>query len=158
MSLKSLWIAALLACSASFAQAQEVMSFTEAKAAGYDFNEMGEKYLTAYTRGKLDTCAFPGMRDSLMQTYQVMLDELTLYLNDKRFEWGKANRGFFRLYFNEDAELEYFFYNLRGLEEKQEEKMKKLVEKFYEDYRFPMKAEMPFYIFGPAKLIDTAKK
>ena len=154
-----LFVAILLAALSQLGVAQEsVMSFQAAKDAGISFNKLDESYLTAYPRGKQDTSAFPDMRDSLMQTYNTMLADMTAYFNDKRFEWGEPKRTFLRLYFNEEGELDYFFYRFQDLSEREEKRMKKLVEKFYKKYTFPMEAKVPFYIFGPAILKDTAKE
>ncbi|NBC09651.1 MAG: hypothetical protein GVY26_20860 [Bacteroidetes bacterium] len=149
----------ILAFTSQVGAAQKaVMSFQAAKEAGFSFNELDQSYLSAYRRGKQDTCAFPGMQDSLMQTYKTMLTDMTAYFNDKRFEWGEPKRTFLRLYFNEKGELDYFFYRFQDLDEREEKRMKKLAGKFYKNYTFPMEAEMPFFIFGPAILKDTATK
>jgi len=149
----------MLLLGTAYSQAQDkVMSMVDARAAGISFNNLDERYLTAYPRGKQDTSAFPGMRDSVLQTYRAMLGEMTAYLNSKRFEWGKPKRTFLRIYFDEEGSMDYFFYRFRDLEEKEEKKMKKLVGKFFKDYTFPMEAEGPFFVLAPAILRDTAKK
>jgi hypothetical protein len=149
----------ILAFTSQVGSAQKaVMSFQAAKEAGFSFNELDQSYLSAYRRGKQDTCAFPGMQDSLMQTYNTMLTDMSAYFNDKRFEWGESKRTFLRLYFNKKGELDYFFYRFQDLDEREEKRMKKLVGKFYKNYTFPMEAEVPFFIFGPAILKDTDAK
>lgn len=159
MKQSNLLIIVLLVGASQLGLAQKgIMSFKEAATADISFNKLDESYLTAYPRGKQDTSAFPGMQDSLMQTYSDMLTDMTVYLNSKRFKWEAPKRTFLRLYFNEKGELDYFFYRFQDLDDREEKRMKKLVGKFYKDYTFPMEAEMPFYIFGPAILKDTAEK
>lgn len=152
----------LAASTVGFSQA-EVMSFEAAKTADISFTELDGQYKSAYARGKRNKgeSAFPEMRDSLMQAYEQMLTELSLYLGEKRFEWGGSKRAFLRLYFNPEGELDYFFYQFREpLNGEKSEDLEKLVEKFSKKYVFPMQAEppTPFFIFGPAIMKDVAAK
>jgi hypothetical protein len=156
----------LLAASTTVFSQTQVMSFEAARSADISFTELDGQYKSAYARGKRNRgnqgeVAFPDMRDSLLQTYEQMITDLSLHLSDKGFKWGEPKRTFLRLYFNPAGELDYFFYQFREpLSEKKTEELEKQVEKFYKKYVFPMQAEPPvsFFIFGPAIMKDMAEK
>lgn len=100
--------------------------------------------------------AFGEREKEFVEAYGKLLADLSDFLKENNFFWGKTTRCFNRIYFNKDGRIDYFLFNFNPgqLSRKKEKQFERLVGLFILHYQFPMTCETRFAQCSPVKYGD----
>lgn len=132
------------------ASSQQAMNFERAQELGISFNELDERYTPGMSNNP-QVGAFNDRSDDYLIAYQSFLQELMLYLSENDLVWDKPVRCFNRIYFNDNGQVDHFFYNFKEgeISTHDEQKFKKLLKEFIKEARFGLDPGQAFSQCSP---------
>ena len=138
-------------------------SFSEYVESGATIEHLDSVYKSAvHTDTALAVFKNESEQLNLGVAYIHLLKDLGKFLKENDFKWGKATKGFNRIYFAKDGSIDYFLYNfsMKSIEEKDRpskekvEQFKTLLNKFIATYKISMTADVSFAQCSPVTYID----
>ena len=92
----------------------------------------------------------------LQKAYQSLIYDLSKFLNESNFKWGKTTRCFNRIYFNKNGKIDYFLYNFPDGEitDEKEKEFSRLLNIFVKKKKIQLKAKEKFAQCSPIKYND----
>ena len=137
---------------------QKAMPFSKAMEQGISIQELDDTY-TSGIHADTSLGVFNKNQDEFISAYQKLLQELGKYLNDNKFSWDKATKGFNRIYFQKNGKIDYFIYHFKPgqLTIEQEKRFGELLESFIKNYTFPLTADKNFAQCSPVTYMPAAK-
>ncbi|HXS36160.1 MAG TPA: hypothetical protein VN721_05630 [Flavipsychrobacter sp.] len=104
---------------------------------------------------------FYGMSDSVINSFQGMLQNILDYLDQQNFKWNDTMLVFNKVYFDKSGKIDYYTYRIlskKGITPEQEKKFQELLTTFIQTYRFPMKGNDNFSQVSEAVFMDKPKE
>lgn len=131
-------------------------TFQDAIDDGVSIEKLDQTYQSAL-HSDSSKAAFRGQEKEFYDGYISMLKELSQYLKENNFKWGKTTRCFNKIYLNNNGEIDYFLFNFKPgeIDNKKEEEFKRLLGKFIQKYRFPLINENKFAQCSPVTYMDN---
>ena len=129
---------------------QKVMTFNESKENNMRTSELDSIYKSAI-HSDTSLAVFKTNEEVFIKAYQQLLFDLGKYLKSQNFEWEKTTKGFNRIYFNQDGNIDYFIYSFRPeqLTAEQEKQFDALLKQFVTTYKFPLTVPCKFAQCSP---------
>lgn len=138
--------------------AQKVMRLADARTIGLTTEHMDSLYKSAFNVQDSTKAAFPDRMDEFMVEFEKVLHAMGDRFNKEGFKFGKDTRLTYRSFFAADGKMEAFHYYLKEpMSAEQEETFRRILEGFVDEYRFPMKADVPFRQCGTVTFKDKQK-
>jgi len=137
-----------------FAQ-QFATTFQKAIDQGIFIEKLDSIYKPALSSDSLKS-VFAGKEKEFYESYVSLLKELGSFLKSNNYTWNKTTRCFNRIYLNNEGHIDYFLFNFKPgeLEPDKEQQFEKLLTKFIQMYRFPLKADSKFAQCSPVTYSD----
>lgn len=136
-------------------QAQQALAITNADSLGVDIKLLDSLYQSGI-HSDASKAVFADQQEDYITAYYSMLHELSAYLNQNDFKWGRQIRCFNRIYFAEDGSIDYFLYSFKEGEvtSQQESQFDGLLSKFIKTYKFALSSNVKFAQCSPVNYRD----
>ncbi|MDP2208433.1 MAG: hypothetical protein Q8K98_06630 [Bacteroidota bacterium] len=128
----------------------------EFEKSGFTYTELESLYTEAVNIDTATFTAFKGREDELYKAWVKLLQDISAFLWKNNFKWGTATNCWNRFYFDKDGTIEHYIYKIDEFEKAEE--FEKLMNKFIQDYKFPLTAELKFKQCGYAQFQDKKEK
>jgi hypothetical protein len=95
-------------------------------------------------------------QEAYIAAYQEFIFQLADFLAKNNFKWEKEVRCFNKVYFSKEGTVDYFLYNFKEgqLTDEQKATFANLLQRFIEDTKFGLQADVPFSQCSPVKYRD----
>ncbi|OIQ20202.1 MAG: hypothetical protein BM557_05910 [Flavobacterium sp. MedPE-SWcel] len=129
--------------------AQKVMSFEEAKEKGI-YPAIEDNYKSGIHADSTKAVFKEKMAvEKHIKAYQSFLQDLGVFLTEKKFYWTKRTPSFNRIYINADGTIDYFLYHFRGIPVEKQNGFKALLEEYIKTHKFGVTAPENFSQCSP---------
>ena len=122
---------------------------------GISIEKLDETYQSAL-HSDSSKAAFRGREKEFYDGYISLLKELSQYLKENNFKWGKTTKCFNRIYLNKIGEIDYFLFNFKPgeIDNKKEKEFERLLGNFVQKYKFPLTNVSNFAQCSPVTYMD----
>lgn len=136
--------------------AQQAMTFRQAENREIRISRLDSIYPSGL-HSDSTKAVFWDRQDEFISSYKKTLQDLGNFLKSNDFSWGKQTKCFNRIYLNKNGQIDYFLYNFSkdAIEPEKEREFDLLLNRFINDYKFPMTAETRFAQCSPVRYDDN---
>ncbi|RYY07508.1 MAG: hypothetical protein EOP43_03055 [Sphingobacteriaceae bacterium] len=133
------------------------VTFQEAEKRGLTVEKLDRKYHNALDSDPAKAVFTGKKKDAFYQAYVKMLTDLSIYLKENHFTWGKPTRIVHRIYFENDGSISYYLVNLKpaGMVEEKEKQFLSILNQFIQHYKIHITGASSFAQCGPAIYMDN---
>jgi hypothetical protein len=139
----------------------KAISFEEAQRQGIKYQQLDSLYISAiHTDSSKALFKTIGEIEHFEKGYIQFIHDLGSFLHDNNFKWEKPTRCFNRIYIDTDGTVDYILYSFTKdqITSEKEKEFDKLINKFIQSHKFPIKANVKFSQSSPVRYIDREKK
>lgn len=135
--------------------AQKVMRLDSARTKGLGTAHMDSLYVSGLDAQDSTKAAFTGPAEEFVEQFHQTLQAIGAHLSKAGFRWGEDTRVLYRMFFAADGSVEHFHYQVRqSISPEHEQELQRALEDFMGQYRFPLKASVPYKQCGTALFKD----
>jgi hypothetical protein len=129
-------------------------TFQNAEEQGISISDLDSNYRGA-VHFEPEKGVFKERQDEFLSEYRNLHIALGQYLSKNDFNWPKETKLFTRVYFDSSGTIDYFLINPNkaGLTDDETNKYFSLLNKFIQDYRLPISADIKFAQCSPVKYV-----
>jgi hypothetical protein len=104
-------------------------------------------YLSAMNHG-FNKCAFPNKQDTVMICYKKFLEAMYKELEKNNFKWQNETKVSMRWFFNENGNIDYFFYSVNDSSFVQYKEFEDSLRNFVTNYKFGLRSDNKYSTCG----------
>jgi hypothetical protein len=155
--MRNIFLALLMFCSLSVFAQPRAITFQDAEKEGLTVQKLDKLYGNAVDTDSTKAVFKGTDSKTFYNAYVTLLTDMSAYMQQNGFQWGKPTRMFHRIYFEPDGTIDYYLLNIKpaGLTEEKEKQFMTLLNGFIKDYKIKITANKKFAQCSPAIYQDA---